>query len=299
MQVNTVINVLSAGALFVMMVSVGICVTVGDVLCVARDWKLSLRAGLANYALVPAAAVGLLLLLRPAPMVAVGFLVAVVCPGAPFGPPFTGLARGRVTVAVGLMAVLAASSAIVAPVLLHFLLPIVADRGAVTIHSMRIVAALLLNQFLPLCLGLTLRYLNPELAGRLKKPVSLLSSLLNIVLASLVLTVQFKMLQQIRPGGYVGMLAMVTATLLLGWLAGGPGKDQRKTMAISTSTRNVGVALVIAASSFPGTPAISAAIAYALFQTVAVLLIAMLWGFISAGHSPQSKAEILRHDLKF
>lgn len=290
MRVNTVIHVLSVIALFTMMVSAGICVTVGDILTVARNWKLAVRAGVANYLLVPATAVGLLLLLRPPPMVAAGFLVAVVCAGAPFGPSFTAMARGRVTAAVGLMAVLAASSAIAVPVLLRFLLPIVADRRALTIDSSAIVITLMLNQFLPLCLGLTLRRLKPELAGRLKKPVSLLSAFLNIALASLILVVQFKMLQQIRPASYAGMLAMVAATLILGWLAGGPGKDQRKTMAITTSTRNVGVALVIAATSFPGTPAISSAIAYALFQTVAVLLVAILWGLISPGSSAQSKS---------
>ena len=290
MQIDTIINVLAAVALFAMMAGVGIGVTIGDVLSVAKNWKLSLRAGLANYLLVPAIAIGLLLLLHPAPMVAVGFLVAVVCPGAPFGPPFTAMAKGKVTAAVGLMAILAGSSAIIAPLLLRFLLPIVAGHGTLTVNPVKIITTLMLNQFLPLGLGLTLRQLKPELAEWLKKPVSRLSALLNILLASLILVVQFKMLQQIRIEGYLGMLTMVIATLMAGWLVGGPGEEERKTMAIVTSTRNVGVALVIAASNFPGTPAISAATAYALFQTLAVLLIAMLWGSVAPGISAQRKA---------
>ena len=54
-------------------------------------------------AVVVALAVGLLLLFRPHsldpehfPLVAAGFLIAAVCPGAPYGPPFTRMAGGNV-----------------------------------------------------------------------------------------------------------------------------------------------------------------------------------------------------------
>jgi len=195
-----------------------------------------------------------------------------------------------VVTAVGLMAVLAGSSAIIAPLLLRLLLPFVADHGDLTVDSLKILSTLMLSQFVPLCLGLILRRFRPGLAGGLKKVCTRLSNILNILLIGLILVLQFQMLKQIRIRGYIGMLAMVLATLAAGWLAGGPGKDQRKTMAITTSTRNVGVALVIAASSFPGTPAISAATAYALFQTLAVLVIAVAWGRTSSSAAEVSKA---------
>jgi len=282
MSVDVIINLLATIALFIMMVAVGLSVSVGDVLTVAKDWRLSLRAGVANYLIVPAIAIGLLLLFRPLPMVAVGFLVAVVCPGAPFGPSFTAMAKGNMVVAVGLMAVLAASSAIIAPLLLRLLLPIIAGHDDLTINSLRILTTLMLSQFLPLCLGLSFRRVRPAIAERLKNLFGRLSALLSILLIGLIIAVQFQMLRQIRIRGYFGMLVMVMATVAAGWLTGGAGSDQRKTMAITTSTRNVGVALVIAASSFPGTPAITAATAYALFQTLAVFLISIAWGRMSS-----------------
>jgi hypothetical protein len=49
-------------------------------------------------------------------------------------------------------------------------------------------------------------------------------------------------------------------------------------MAMATSVRNVAVGLVLATTSFPGTPAIAAATAFALFQTIAIALIALAWG---------------------
>jgi hypothetical protein len=52
---------------------------------------------------------------------------------------------------------------------------------------------------------------------------------------------------------------------------------------MATGVRNVGVSLVIAASAFAGTPAVTAATAFALFQTVLLALVALAWGrFVSA-----------------
>lgn len=52
----------------------------------------------------------------------------------------------------------------------------------------------------------------------------------------------------------------------------------RKAMAITTSIRNVGVGLVIATSSFPGTAAVTATLAFALFQSLVMALVALGWG---------------------
>ena len=74
------------------------------------------------------------------------------------------------------------------------------------------------------------------------------------------------------------MLALVTLALLAGWVVGESRGSNRKTMAVTTAVRNVGVALVIASSSFAGTAAVTATTAYGLFQTVIIALLALAWG---------------------
>jgi BASS family bile acid:Na+ symporter len=282
----------AAVALFFMMMAVGLGLSIWDLLKVARDWRLALRAGIANYLLVPAAAVGLLFLFQPEPMVAAGFLVAVICPGAPFAPILTAIAKGKAATAVGLMAILAGSSAIIAPLLLRFLLPLVAGPGDLTINPMKIITTLIMSQFMPLFLGLALHHAKPRLAEQLRAPLNRFSTLLNLGLVTLILVVQFKLLQEIRLSGYLGMSIMAGAMLFAGWLLGGPDSNQRKTMAITTSTRNVGVALVIVASSFPGTPVVTAATAFALFQIIAVVLVALAWRRVSSvAHSVGNAAD--------
>src|SRR5215475_10769277 len=140
MTVDRLVNLLAAVTLFEMMVTIGLGVTVAEITGVARDWRTLGRAGLANYVIVPAAAVILLHLFHAAPLVAAGFLIAAVCPGAPYAPPFTAMAKGSVVLAVGLMMVLAASSALLAPLLLRLLLPIVTGDGAVRIDVVKMTA---------------------------------------------------------------------------------------------------------------------------------------------------------------
>ena len=278
MTIDQIINLLAAVTLFEMMIAIGLGVSFAEVLGVARNWRLVLRAAAANYLAVPAAAVGLLLLFQAQPLAAAGFLVVAVCPGAPYGPPFTSLAKGNVIAAVGLMVILAASSALVAPVFLQFLLPLMAGDQPLQIDSVKIVMTLLLAQLLPLGIGLGVRQRLPLWAATLKKPADALTTVLNLILLGLIFVVQYDMLTGIPLRAFGGMFLLLAATVAIGWLLGESGAGNRKTLAITTGVRNAGVGLVIVSGSFPGTPAVTAATAYALVQTIVIALIALGWG---------------------
>jgi BASS family bile acid:Na+ symporter len=100
MSVDRLINLLVTVTLMEMMVTVGLRVTFTEIVDTARNWQLVTRAALANYLLVPAVAIILLLLFQANPLVAAGFLVLAVCPGAPYGPPFAAIARANVPAAL-------------------------------------------------------------------------------------------------------------------------------------------------------------------------------------------------------
>ena len=273
------INILVPVTLIEMMIAIGLGVSSVELTAVARNWRLVTKAALANYLCVPAVTVGLLILFRPAdPMVAAGFLILAVCPGAPFGPGCTGLAKGDVPVAVGLMVMLAGSSAIAAPALLRVLLPLMSGSEALQVDAAAIVITLLVTQLAPLCLGLGVRHWLPGLAVKLQRPARIVSGLLNLALFATVLVVYFPLLAEIGPRSYAGMLALLVASWAAGWLLGGPRHDIRKALALTTSLRNVGVGLVIATSNFGGSAAVTAVVAFGIFEIVGSLLLAMAWG---------------------
>lgn len=279
MAIDQLVNLLAAITLIEMMIALGLGVNASDVIAIGKRPNLLFRAMIANYVLVPLIAVALLLWFQATPMVAAGFLVAAVCPGAPYAPPFTAMAKGNVITAVGLMVVLAASSAILAPLLLGFLLPMAAGNSAVKINVIKIIGTLVGAQLLPLGIGLWIRHSRPAFAERLKKPAGNLSLLLNLLLLTVIISVQFQTLAQIRLRGYVAMFCLVLGTFVAGRLSCERGDvSTAKSLILTTAVRNVGVSLVIATGSFPGTAAITATIAYGIFQTIVIALIALLWG---------------------
>jgi len=279
MPLDSLVNLVVTVAVFEMMVAVGLGVAVADVIAVAKDGRILTRAALANYVCVPVATVVLLMIFDAHPMVAAGFLVLAVCPGAPFGPPLTVLAGGNTAQSVGLMTILVVTSAVIAPASLYLLLPWIAGYQALTIDAInRMMSTLILVQLLPLGAGLGVRHWRPGLADRMLGPAYRLSMVLNVVAIGLIVAADYHLLMEVRLKGLIGMLLLLMMSLAAGWLLGGRGVESRKTLALTTSSRNVGVGLVIAMDAFGGTPAVTAVLAYGLVGVFGSLILAFLWG---------------------
>jgi BASS family bile acid:Na+ symporter len=249
----------------------------------------------AQHGLVPLATVGLLYAFGANPMVSAGFLILAVCPGAPVGPPFTAIARGSVSCAIGLMVILAGVSAILAPVLLTVLLGRLSPDGELHIDYLAIVRTLVLSQLLPLGIGLAIHQWTLRWAQRMCKPIAMLANLFLIAGVGLILITQYESLSAVRLRGWVGMLLLLTASLLIGWFCGGPAQATRKALALTTAVRNVAVGLVIVSTNFAGTPAVTAVVAYALVSILGALGCALLFSKWS-GNETRQESIVTRTD---
>lgn len=279
MTIDRLINVLVTILLIDMMVVIGLETTIAELMVAVQNRRLLVQAVLANYLWFPLATVGLLHFFHPADSaVTAGFLILAVCPGAPFGPPCTRMAGGNVAAAVGVMVILCASSALAAPLLLRWLLPMLSGGETFSVDVVRIISTLVMTQILPLCLGLWLRHQRPAFAAILQKPANRLSAILSLGAVGLIVYAQFDLLMQIRLRAYTGMLCLLVASLAGGWILGWPREENRKAMALTTSLRNVGVALVIASGSFPNTAAVTTVLSYGIIEIFGALLLAWFWG---------------------
>jgi bile acid:Na+ symporter, BASS family len=276
MQASTVMTVLNVSALVAIMLSMGMKVRFEALLASARQTRLALLVLVANFAIVPAITVGLLFLFQTSPAVSVGFLSLAVCPGAPFAPLITAIARGHVPSAIGLMLILAGLSALLSPPLLAVLMSWIAPGSGLRINTMDVVRTLLITQMLPLGLGMAIHHATPNLTRWAVKPVSVLANILLLALIGLILVTQYESLAAIRFRGWIGMSLLLLASMGIGWVIGGSDTPTRKAAAIATATRNVAVALVIVTSNFAGTPAVTAVVAYGLKSTLAALAFAAL-----------------------
>ena len=293
MTTNGLIRISVSITLIEMMAAIGMGVKLQDIGQIVRQPGLLMRAAIANYACVPMLTVGLLLWFGPPAMISVGFLIVAVCPGAAYGPPFTAMAKGNVAVAVGLMVILAGSSVFCVPLLLRFLLPLMAKSQNLRVDALKLVVTLLVSQLLPLFAGLCLHQWRPAMADKLKHPADRMSGALNLWTLGLMIVAYFRTLAAIHARAFMGMLSLVAASMGAGWLLGEMGSENRKAMGFSTSVRNVAVSLVVATASFPGTPAVTAALVYGLLQTFALAVIAMAWGRLGASGRPSGSEAMM------
>jgi BASS family bile acid:Na+ symporter len=276
------INVLVTTTLIEMMVAIGLAVSLDDVISAARNWRRVARALAANYLVVPAAALVLAEFLVDSETLLVGFLIVAVFPGASYGPPFTTMARGDLSLSVGLMVLLAASSAIVGPVLLRLMLLLTSANTSLTVDVPRVIGMLLLTQLAPLAAGILIRKRAPHVAARLRGPAELLSKVMNSGSIGCILVNHWVNHWQ-QPGqahfaGLPAMVALLTVSLAAGYLLGGPGNGSRKTVALTTSLRNIGVSVVVASSHEVGSAALTAVVAYAIVEISGSLVVALWWG---------------------
>jgi BASS family bile acid:Na+ symporter len=278
MATSTVIRLLNVTALVALMLSMGMQVTIAELLATTRRPRLVALGVIANYALIPAVTVALILLFHANSPVSVGFLILAVCPGAPLGPPITGIARGDVPWAVGIMLILSGLSAFVSPALLEVLLNRVSPNTELKINYLDIIQTLVIIQLLPLALGLWIRHRSPRLTHWIARPIGLLANVLLVALIALIIMAQYETLAEIRLRGWAGMCLLLIASLAIGWICGGTDLETRKAMALTTATRNAAVGLVIVTSNFAGSPAVTAVVAYGLISTIGALGAAVLLG---------------------
>ena len=227
------VKLLTFVGLVAMMLSMGMRVSVDDVLASTRNLRSVALGLLANFLLAPAVTIGLLVVFDADPMVSVGFLVLAVCPGAPVGPPFAAVAKGDVALATGLMVILAGLSTVLSPALLSVMLVPLLPASELRIDYLAIAQTLLVVQVLPLAIGLGAQRWAPKFTARAGKPIGLVGNLLLVGAIGLILAREHETLALVRLRGWIGMLLLLASCLLIGWLCGGPSPATRKALALT------------------------------------------------------------------
>jgi bile acid:Na+ symporter, BASS family len=225
--------------------SVGLALTVPEILAPLRNGRLVVLSLLANFVLAPIAAIGLARLLSLDEPLAIGLLLAALAGGAPFLLKLAGLANADMAFAVGLMVVLMVITVGYVPMVL----PLVLE--GVSVNPANIARSLILLMLIPLALGLALRAWHPPTAGRVRAFVAPVSSISMIFVV--VLTTAGHVGSMVSILGSFGVVAAVMFVAIcfgIGWVLGGPGADTRRVLSLGTAQRNTAAALVVAGQNF-------------------------------------------------
>jgi bile acid:Na+ symporter, BASS family len=227
------------------MLAMGAGLTVSEISAPLRNARLVVLALLANFVLMPLAALALAKVLWLDEPFGVGLLLLGCAAGAPFLPKLAELAKGNLAFAVGAMVLLMVITVGYLPIVLPLLL------SGVTVDPWNIARSLVLLMLLPLAAGLALKARYEDLARRVKPVLDLISNISLILLVLLITAANIdKVLQVFGTRGILAGLLFIALGFGIGWLLGGSDGDTRRVMALGTSQRNIAAALVVASQSF-------------------------------------------------
>jgi BASS family bile acid:Na+ symporter len=227
------------------MLAVGLSLTVGQIVAPLRDGKLVFFALLANFVLMPAAAIAIAKLLRLDQPLGIALLLLGAAAGAPFLPKLAGIAKGNLAFAVGLMVLLMVLTVAYMPLVLPLLLE------GVSVDPMKIARSLVLLMLLPLGVGLAVNARFRNIAERMRAPFSRISSLSLALLIVLLLVTNIQ--NVVALFGTRGILASILFLVFgaaIGWLLGGPALGTKGVLALGTAQRNIAAALVVGGKDF-------------------------------------------------
>jgi len=225
--------------------AVGLSLTVNEILAPLGRGKLVALALLANFVLMPLAALVIARVLSLDQPLGIALLLLGAAAGAPFLPKLASIAKANLAFSVGLMVLLMVLTVAYMPLVLPLLI-----RG-VSVDPMNIARSLLLLMLLPLAIGLGVKARFERVAQRVQPPINGVSSLSLAFLIVLMLATNIQ--NVISLIGTRGILASILFLLVgagVGWLLGGPGLGTKGVLALGTAQRNIAAALVVSGQNF-------------------------------------------------
>ena len=163
---------------------------------------------------------------------------------------------------------------VVTPLTANLILPL--DEN-IQFDVSAIIKSLLLFQLLPLLGGLAIQRWLKGVKQILLRPSILLANLTLAAIIGLVLWRDYQTLLALPWTTVAAMLLLIVCALLSGWFLGGRDTSTRKALALGTSAQSNGLALLISSSSFPGTGADVAVVAFGLLNIITNFSVAIYW----------------------
>ena len=248
------------------MLAMGLSLTVAQILAPLREVRLVLRALAANFVLVPAVALLILLVIPLDEPLGIGLILLATAAGAPFIPKLAQAANGSAALGVGLMVLLMVTTVIYVPLVLPLLLP------GVEVNPLEIARSLVLLMLLPLGIGLLLKARYEELAASLQPTMAQASSISLLAVFVLMLALNFRtVIGTVGSGAIIAALLLIALSFVGGYVLGG---SSGPVVGLGTAQRNVSAAMVVASSNFTDPDVLVMIIVGALLMLVVLMPLA-------------------------
>jgi len=227
------------------MLSMGMSLTMQQILDPLKNTRLVILALVANFILIPITAVLITLIFPLNESITTGLILLSTAAGAPFLPKLVEMAKGNTAFSVGLMVLLMVVTIIYLPLVLPFLL------SGVEVNPWDIAQSLIFMMLIPLAIGLFVKTRYEEAASKIQPTFGQASNIAIIALLVLGLVLNFKdMIALVGSWGILAGIIFLVVALVASFLMGGSDPGVKSVMGLGTAQRNISAALVVAAQNF-------------------------------------------------
>jgi len=226
------------------MLSMGLNLTVNQIVEPLKDIKLVILSLIANFIIVPLLVFGVIYVIPLGEGEKIALILISVAAGAPFIPKLADIAKANVPYSIGLMLLLMVVTIFLMPIVLPYMLE------GVKVDSWGIAKSLIITMLIPLILGLAIRALFEKIALFAQPLFAKLTNLamLLVIITLVILNTNHLILMIGYP--LLAIIIFLISAMVIGYFLGGNDKETKIVSAIGTGQRNISAALLVATQNF-------------------------------------------------
>ncbi len=246
--ISTLTNTFTLSFVVTSMFSLGLAMTVKDILTPLRNLRLVIGMLLASFVILPVAGFFITRILSLEADLQIGVLLMSSVAGAPLTIKASQIARGNMKFAGALVVLQVLVTVIYLPFVLPLLIP------GIQVDVMAIALPLIVQILLPLAAGILMNYRYDEEAEMTRPIMSEISNISLGLMIVLNLGNIGDVLGLLGTGAILAVLLVIALGFVAGYALGGPDFGTRKVLSIGTAQRNYAAAFVLAGGNFADRP---------------------------------------------
>ena len=226
------------------MMSMGLSLTVRQILEPLKNVKLVALSLIVNFILVPLMVYAIISFIPLNEGERTAMLLISIAAGAPFIPKLADIAKGDIPFSIGLMLLLMVVTIFFMPLVVPYMF-----SGA-EVNSWEIAKSLVVTMLLPLVIALIIRAYWEKGAITMK---GFFAKLTNIAMLLLIISlVILNTNHLIDKLGYplLAILLLLIGSMIIGYYLGGKGKEIRVVSSLGAGQRNISAALLVGTQNF-------------------------------------------------
>ena len=256
--------------------AIGLRASLPDATYMFRNPGKLVRALLSMNVLMPLFALVLISVFDLTPALRITLVALSLSPIPPLLPNKLVKEGATDSYAIGMLVALALLAIIIVPIGLEIVELVRNVPLGISMSS--IAKVVFMTALLPLGIGMAVHFFLPQLAERAAKPVSQIAGIaLLLSFFAILIAAAPAIWTLVGNGTVIALAAFVLVGLAIGHLLGGPARENRKSLAISTASRHPGIALALAVANFPQEKLVMAAVLLYLLVNAVFSIPYFLW----------------------